>query len=62
VTTKVATTRTSEILLYDKLKAIEMLTRITGAGNDFDQAIAALSTYDLIIKKDKKTGEYFIAE
>lgn len=43
---------------HDKLKALDMLAKITGLTNDFDMAISTLSKYGIELKRNKQTGNF----
>jgi phage terminase small subunit len=45
---------------HDKMRALELLAKITGLTSDFDAAIAALKNYGIVIKHDAATGKYFV--
>ena len=45
-------TKKVKVKTYDKLKALEILAKITGLTNDFDGAIATLKNYGLTIKRN----------
>lgn len=47
---------------YDKLRALELLAKITGLVNEFDTAIATLKNYGIVLKRDPKTGVFILEQ